>query len=117
MALSDPSCQRKSEAIKLAIKKSNQALSSDGRILVTKKGWLLRLLVISCLAVLVLASTLYLGVQNPREQPIYIYSGFLISFSIAIYLIGWILYRNPSTSPSPHSLTDTDTDTNSNKNP
>lgn len=117
MALSDPSCQRKSEAIKLAIKKSNQALSSDGRILVTKKGWLLRLLVTSCLAVLVLVSTLYLGVQNPREQPIYIYSGFLISFSIAIYLIGWILYRNPSTSPSTHSLTDTDTDTNSNKNP
>jgi cellulose synthase/poly-beta-1,6-N-acetylglucosamine synthase-like glycosyltransferase len=111
MTLSNPSFT-KSVVI---VKKSNQSLSSDGRILVTRKGWLLRLLLISCLVALVFASTLYLGIQNPREEPIYIYSGFLISFSIVIYLVGWVLYRNPSL-PSKCSFIDTNSNENE-KNP
>jgi hyaluronan synthase len=107
MTLSNPSFS----SSKVKIKKSNQSLSSDGRILVTRMGWLLRLLLISCLVALVFVSTLYLGIQNPREEPIYIYSGFLISFSIVIYLVGWALYRNPS-SPSKYSFIDP----NSNEN-
>jgi hyaluronan synthase len=88
----------------IVLKKSKQALSADGRILVTKRGWLVRLFSILCLVLLVLVSTLYLGRRNPLEEPIYIYSGFLISFSIVIYLVGWKLYTNPSTSNTPSSI-------------
>jgi len=38
----------------------------------------------------------YFGIINPEEKPIMIYTSFVISLSIIVFVVGWILYRNPS---------------------
>lgn len=64
---------------------------------------------IAVLVFLVLVSILYLGIRSPQEEPIFIYTGFLISFSILVYFFGWVFYRNPSTSATAFPMPITNT--------
>ena len=91
------------------IKESNQTVStSTGRINISKKGWIIRISTLLFLISLILIYNLYFGLINPESQPIMIYTGIVMSFSIMILAFGWICYRNPSinlTSASPSGLT------------
>jgi uncharacterized protein with PQ loop repeat len=91
------------------IKESSQTVStSTGRINISKKGWIIRISTLLFLISLVLIYNLYFGLINPESQPIMIYTGIVMSFSIVILAFGWICYRNPSinlTSASPSGLT------------
>jgi hyaluronan synthase len=87
------------------IRETGQTVSlSTGRINISKKGWIIRISTLAFLTSLILIYNLYFGLINPESQPIMIYAGIVMSFSIMILAFGWICYRNPSRStPSPAS--------------
>lgn len=75
---------------------SKQKVSGSGRIILNKKGWIIRILsMITLIALLALYN--YFGTINPEERPIMIYTSFVVSLSIIVYIFGWIFYKNPST--------------------
>ena len=76
---------------------SNQTISLDGRIKISKKGWVIRILTFAFLSLLIVVYNLF-GLRNPQEEPIMMYTGFVISLSLFILTFGWIFYRNPSSS-------------------
>jgi hyaluronan synthase len=76
---------------------SNRTISLDGRIRISKKGWLIRILTFAFLSLLIVVYNLF-GLRNPQEEPIMMYTGFVISLSLFILTFGWIFYRNPSAS-------------------
>jgi hyaluronan synthase len=87
------------------IRETGQTVSlSTGRINISRKGWIIRISTLAFLTSLILIYNLYFGLINPESQPIMIYAGIVMSFSIMILAFGWICYRNPSRStPSPAS--------------
>jgi hyaluronan synthase len=90
------------------IKEPSQTVSaSTGRINISKKGWMIRISTLLFLISLILIYNLYFGLIHPGSQPIMIYTGIVMSFSILIMAFGWFCYRNPSicmTSASPSEL-------------
>ena len=84
---------------------SNQTISLDGRIRISKKGWVIRILTFAFLSVLIVVYNLFVGLRNPQEQPIMMYTGFVILISLFILTFGWIFYRNPSSSTVPVDAT------------
>ncbi len=78
---------------------SNQTISLNGRIKISKKGWVIRILTFAFLSLLIVVYN-FLGLRNPQEEPIMMYTGFVISLSLFILTFGWIFYRNPSSSSS-----------------
>ena len=75
--------------------RTNQTVSHSGKILLNKVGWSIRILsVITLFSLLMLYY--YFGSINPEEKPIMIYTSFVISLSIIVFVFGWIFYRNPS---------------------
>jgi hyaluronan synthase len=105
------SSSRPSNYLSEIVKESGQTVStSTGRINISKKGWIVRISTLLFLISLILIYNLYFGLINPKSQPIMIYTGIVMSFSIIILAFGWICYRNPSiystsASPSPSGLT------------
>ena len=69
---------------------SNQTISLDGRIKISKKGWVIRILTFAFLSLLIVVYNLF-GLRNPQEQPIMMYTGFVISLSLFILTFGWNL--------------------------
>ena len=79
----------------IAMLKTNQTVSHSGKILLNKVGWSIRILsIITLISLLMLYY--YFGSINPEEKPIMIYTSFVISLSIIVFVFGWIFYRNPS---------------------
>jgi hypothetical protein len=70
----------------------------DGRIRISKKGWVIRILTFAFLSLLIVVYNFFVGLRNPQEQPIMMYTGFVILLSLFILTFGWIFYRNPSSS-------------------
>ena len=95
--------------LKEIVRGPSQTVSmTTGRINISKKGWIIRISTLIFLISLILIYNLYFGLINPESQPIMIYTGIVMSFSIMILAFGWICYRNPSRSPasaSPSILT------------
>src|ERR1044071_8047673 len=85
--------------------KSNQTISLNGRIRISKKGWVIRILSFVFLSFLIIAYNLFIGLRNPQELPIMMYTGFVILISLFILTFGWIFYRNPSSSTVPAAAT------------
>jgi hyaluronan synthase len=77
---------------------NNQTISLDGRIRTSKKGWVIRILTFAFLSLLIVVYNLFVGLRNPQEEPIMMYTGFVIMLSLFILTFGWIFYRNPSSS-------------------
>ena len=84
---------------------SNQTISLNGRIRISKKGWVIRILTFAFLSFLIIAYNLFVGLRNPQELPIMMYTGFVILISLFILTFGWIFYRNPSSSTVPVAAT------------
>ena len=94
-----PSSYSKSHNCLDPIRKTGQSVSTiTGRINISKKGWIIRISTLVFLSSLILIYNLYFGLINPESQPVMIYTGIVMSFSIIILAFGWICYRNPSRS-------------------
>jgi hypothetical protein len=48
---------------------------------------------------LIVVYNLFIGLRNPQEEPIMVYTGFVISLSLFTLTFGWIFYRNPASVP------------------
>jgi len=70
-----------------------QTLSANGKIIVSKKAWAVRLIMIAAIA-----STIIYRIQDglKNEDPFALYSTLLPLHMILIFLAAWVLYRNPS---------------------
>ena len=83
------------------------ASTAGSKMLTNKKGWIVRISAIIFLVSLIVIYVFYLGLVNIREEPIYIYSAFVISLSLLIYTTAWIFYRSPvahDVSDSPNKI-------------
>ncbi|MEW6603163.1 MAG: glycosyltransferase [Thermoproteota archaeon] len=72
---------------------SLQRISKDGRILVSRKGWFVRIVTITAIAMMV-GFTLYGGLQI--GDPLVVYSTIMPFHSIVVLGIGWFLYKSPT---------------------
>lgn len=75
------------------LKRSYQGFSHSGRIYVSRKGWMLRIGMISLL-VGITASNIWLGILKSNE--LVVYSSIILVHAILILLVGWIYFRNPA---------------------
>jgi hyaluronan synthase len=75
------------------IKRSFQRFSPDGRIYVSRKGWMLRITMISLMTA-VTAVNIWLGILKSNE--LVVYSSIIFIHAILILVVGWIYFRNPA---------------------
>jgi hyaluronan synthase len=73
--------------------KCGQKVSADGRIVVEKKGWVLRIITLVAM-VLVASYNIYQGYV--LGDMLVIYATLVLIHSILILSVGWFFYRNPA---------------------
>jgi hyaluronan synthase len=78
-----------------------QRISSSGRIRVSKKGWIVRTIIISILT-FTISYNLYQGVV--LNDPFVAYSTVMPIHALLIVTLGWIFYKNPSTGKAGNEL-------------
>lgn len=81
--------------------KCRQQLSNDGKIIVSKKAWAVR---ISALIGLGLSITYNLREGLALGDPYVVYSTLMPLQALLIFVIGWIFYRNPAKGRVGHDL-------------
>jgi hyaluronan synthase len=72
---------------------SGQRIDADGRIVVSRKGWLVRIITLSAM-ILIAAFNLYQGIIF--SDMLVVYATLVLAHSILILAVGWFLYRNPA---------------------
>ncbi len=77
----------------LAAHKCKQQVSWDGRIIVSRKGWAVRVAAIIGIAIIA-AYNLYEGFL--LQDPLVAYSTLMPVHALIIFIVGWIFYRNPA---------------------
>ena len=86
---------------KLGEIKPEQKFSAQGRIKVSKKGWILRLFTLGG----ILSATVYsilLGID--LNQPLVVFSSILPMHSFLVLFVGWFFYKNPSNGGTVNNL-------------
>lgn len=81
--------------------RSNQRISKNGRILVSKKAWIIRTLLI---AGLILFMIYNINVALSIGDPLIVYSTLMPIHTILILIIGWVFFKNNASGCSPRSL-------------
>ena len=81
--------------------KCHQQLSNDGKIIVSKKAWAVR---ISALIGLSLAITYNLHQGLALGDPYVVYSTLMPLQALLIFVVGWIFYRSPAKGRVGHDL-------------
>ncbi len=76
------------------VPKCAQRLSESGRIQVSKKAWLVRILTVLATSALVVY-TVYLGII--AADPFIVAGVIITAHSLAYMIIGWFLFKNPAT--------------------
>ena len=71
----------------------SQEISKSGKIKVSKKGFLLRIITLSGIAFAAMYS-IFLGVE--LNQPLVVFSSILPIHSFLILAVGWFFYKNPA---------------------
>jgi len=77
---------------KLSFAKSNQYVSNNGRIHVNKKGWMLRIIIISIMSAMLLY-TFRGGIW--LNDPILLLTAIIPMHSLMVLIIGWFFFKNP----------------------
>ena len=72
-------------------KRCGQRLSKDGRIIVSKKGWIARITTLVGIT-LVIAHNLYQGLQ--LRDPLVAYSTLMPIHALLVFAVGWIFFRS-----------------------
>ena len=73
--------------------KSGQRVSSSGRIIVSKKGWLLRISAIVGTCIIAFLH-IFQGIESGNF--LVVYSTIVLMHAIIIFTVGWFFYRNPA---------------------
>jgi hyaluronan synthase len=73
--------------------RSHQKITHGGRIHVGRKGWTMRILTLSCLAVIV-GYSIHVGIE--MGQPLVVFASILPMHSFLILFVGWVFYKNPA---------------------
>ena len=74
------------------LKSANPSLSPEGRIYVNKKGWIIRLILVSWILFFVIYRLLQ---GSSLENPFILYSTLIPTISIVTLVGAWFLYKNP----------------------
>ena len=77
----------------LAAHKSRQNIAPNGRILIKRRGWVVRITTLVGIA-LITAYNLYEGFQ--LQDPLIVYSTLMPAHALLVFGFGWIFYRNPA---------------------
>src|SRR3990172_812128 len=86
---------------KIQSQKSYQKISKHGRIILSKKGWFIRFVILS-LAVLAIIINIQIALE--LEEPLLLYVNLLPIQAMMYLLIGWLLYKNPATGEAGNDL-------------
>ena len=81
--------------------KSRQRISETGRILVSKKGWALRGLMLTATAVFIIYN---FSIALSVGDVLIIYSTVMLTQALAPFVIGWVRFRNRGTGEIPEDL-------------
>lgn len=68
-----------------------QRISADGRILVSKKGWVLRITLLASVAALMLYN---IEIALNTGDPLIVYSTLMPLHTLAIFAVGWVSFRS-----------------------
>ena len=71
----------------------NQKISEDGKIIVKKRGWILRIAALAGL-IAVIEYNLLEGIRI--SSPLIVYATLMPLHSFIVLIVGWIFYRNPA---------------------
>lgn len=85
----------------VALEHCTQRISADGRILVSKKGWVLRITLLASVAALMgynVEMALTIG------DPLIVYSTLMPVHTLAIFAVGWISFRSKANGKVPNDL-------------
>ncbi len=74
-------------------RKSRQRLSNDGKIMVSKKGWVVRIATLTGIT-LFMVYNLYQGSQ--LNDPLIVYSTLMPLHALEIFIVGWLFFRSPA---------------------
>lgn len=69
----------------------SQRISAAGRIQISRKGWVLRVLLFSCIAALMAYNV---SVAWMVSDPLLVYSTLMPIHTLAVFLVGWLLFRS-----------------------
>lgn len=78
-----------------------QRISSDGRIQVSKKAWVLRIILFSCMIILM---TFNIATAIAFYDPLIVYSTLMPIHTLAVFLVGWVFFRNKANGKTHHDL-------------
>jgi hyaluronan synthase len=74
-------------------RKCAQAVSPDGRIIISRKGWYVR---IATLAAMILMASYHIYLGLALHDMLVIYATLVMAHSILVLSVGWFFYRNPA---------------------
>jgi len=78
-----------------------QRVSSDGKILISKKGWVLRITLLASVAALMIFN---IEVALTVGDPLVVYSTLMPLHTLAIFAVGWISFRSEACGKVPDDL-------------
>lgn len=81
--------------------KCEQRTSADGRIIVPRRGWVVRILSIIALSLITIYNV-YQGLL--LNDPLVVYSTLMPLHAVLLFTVGWIFYRNPAKSEAGNDL-------------
>lgn len=99
--LTAPRIEIKQDTRKDLYNHCRQRISKNGRIVVSKKAWVFRVLFLSGFVAFM---TYNLKVALSIGDALIIYSMFVLVHSLLIFIIGWFIYRNRATGKVPDDL-------------
>jgi hyaluronan synthase len=84
-----------------ALKHCTQRISADGRILVSKKGWILRTTLLATVALLMAYN---IEIALAVGDPLIVYSTLMPLHTLAIFAVGWVSFRSKARGKAPDDL-------------
>lgn len=81
--------------------KSGQRINEHGRIQISKKGWLIRLGIIS-VSLAAVGYSIQLALE--MNEPLLVYVNLLPLHGIIYIIVGWLFYKNPATGKAGNAL-------------
>jgi len=78
-------------ADQVALGHCSQRISEDGRIQISRKGWVLRVLMFSCVVALIAYNV---GVAWMVNDPLIVYSTLMPIHTLTVFLVGWLFFRS-----------------------
>jgi len=89
------------EADSVVLGHCTQRVSADGKILISKKGWVLRIILLASVAALMIYN---IEVALTIGDPLVVYSTLMPLHTLAIFAVGWVFFRSQARGKAPDDL-------------